>query len=528
VIFLLIWNDFEITVNQRTSHSERSVEGAEGDPINGNALLTVVYVSNWRPLERFPGNRHCDGDDAAMTLVWALFRLKRAMKLPALICGAMLIQGIAVAQTTNHSKFFPYPWTVDALSNGLRVVTVPTEHKNLIALYLVVRTGSRNEVEPGKSGFAHFFEHMMFRGSQNFTADQRDAIMKKAGAQANAYTTDDRTVYHALFSAQDLEKIVEVEADRFQRLKYSEADYKTEALAVLGEYNKNSANPINRLWEVLRQQSFTVHPYKHTTMGFIQDIEEMPNQYEYSLQFYNRYYRPEYTTILLVGDISQQRAIDLAQRYFGDWKRGEHKAEIPTEPPQKQARTASVDWPSPTLPYVVVAYHGPAYSDQKKEKAALDFLVPIAFGENSELYQRLVLKEQKAEALFVSFDDQVDPELFAVVARVKDARDLNYVRDEIIKTFGRFTEEKITQEKLDETRSHLRYSTALSWTSAEAVAGFLAPYLSLAPTPQTVDRLFSLYQQITLKDIQDAAKRFFAPENRTIVTLAPKLKEEKK
>ena len=432
------------------------------------------------------------------------------------------------AQTNSNQKFFPYPWTADSLSNGLRVITVPTEHKNLVAFHIVVRTGSRNEVESGKSGFAHFFEHMMFRGSENFSSEQRDALMKKAGAESNAYTTDDRTVYHALFSVSDLEKIVGLEADRFQRLKYSEGDYKTEARAVLGEYNKNSANPINKLWEVLRERAFTTHTYKHTTMGFLQDIEEMPNQYQYSLEFYKRYYRPEYCTVLLVGDINRERGLALVQKFFGSWERGTYKPEIPLEPPQKQARSASVDWPSPTLPYVVVAYHGPAYSDQKKDKAALDFIVPIAFGENSELYQRLVLKEQKVDMLSVSFDEQVDPELFAAVARVKDVKDLPYVRDEMIKTFDRFARELVPADKLEETRSHLRYATALSWTSAGAIAGFLAPYLGIASTPQTVDRLFALYLQITPRDILDQAKRYFAPENRTVVTLATKAKEESK
>src|SRR5688572_23865035 len=207
---------------------------------------------------------------AARLIVWT----NRAMKFWPIICGLLLMQSAFAQTTNNNSKFFPYPWTLDTLTNGLRLVTVPTEHKNLVSFYIVVRTGSRNEVEPGKSGFAHFFEHMMFRGSENFTSDQREAIMKKAGAAANAYTSDDRTVYHALFSAADLEKIMEIEADRFQRLKYSEPDYKTEALAVLGEYNKNSANPINKLYEVLRERAFTSHTYKHTTMGFLQDIQD--------------------------------------------------------------------------------------------------------------------------------------------------------------------------------------------------------------------------------------------------------------
>src|SRR5262245_14454437 len=138
------------------------------------------------------------------------------MKFGPLICGLLLMQS-AFAQTNSNSKFFPYPWTIDSLTNGMHIVTVPTEHRNLIACYIVVRTGSRNEVEPGKSGFAHFFEHMMFRGSERYSSEQRDAIMKKAGAESNAYTSDDRTVYHVLFSAGDLEKILELEADRFRR-----------------------------------------------------------------------------------------------------------------------------------------------------------------------------------------------------------------------------------------------------------------------------------------------------------------------
>lgn len=441
-----------------------------------------------------------------------------------------LMQGVFAQNATN--RFFPYPYNVDFLTNGLRIVTVPTDHKNLVALYIVVRVGSRNEVEPGKSGFAHFFEHMMFRGSENFTSDQRDAILKKAGAESNAYTSDDRTVYHELFAKEDLEEIMKLEADRFQRLKYTLPDYKTEALAVLGEYNKNSANPINKLWEVLRERAFIKHTYKHTTMGFLADIQDMPNQYEYSLEFYNRYYRPDYTTILVVGDVTRESVLGLVQKFFGSWERGSYSPEIPAEPPQKGEKTALIDWPSPTLPYVTVAYRAPAYSAEQKDKAALDFLVPIAFGENSELYQKLVLKEQKVDTLFTSFDNQIDPELFAVVARVKHEKDVTYVRQQITATFEKFAREKVTQEKLDETRSRMRYETALGWVSANAIAGYLAPFIALRGTPETIDRLFSLYSRITPADIQQAAERYFIADNRTVVSLSAKpsngSKEEKK
>ena len=427
-----------------------------------------------------------------------------------------------MARAASSDAFFPYKYQLEKFPNGLQLITVPTDHPNLAAVYIVVRVGSRNEIEPGKTGFAHFFEHMMFRGSENYTPDQRDSIMKKAGAEVNAYTSDDRTVYHELFAKENLEDVLKVEADRFQRLKYPEAAFRTEALAVLGEYNKNNANPINKLFEVLREKAFDTHTYKHTTMGFLKDIEDMPNQYQYSLEFYNRYYRPENVTILVVGDVKPDNVKALVQKYFGEWKRGNYSPPIPPEPPQKAARVAHVDWPAPTLPFVVVAYHGPAYSDSKKEKAALDFLESVAFGEDSELYQKLVLKEQKVDVLATSFDNQIDPELFAIISRVKDGKDVDYVKNEILATLKKFSDETIPAQKLADTRSRMKYGTALGWNSSAAIASYLAPYIALSGTPETVNRLFATYETITPEDVRDAARKVFAENNRTIVTLATK------
>jgi zinc protease len=417
-------------------------------------------------------------------------------------------------------KVFPYKYTIDDLPNGLRLITVPTDYPNLVSFYAVVQTGSRNEVEPGKSGYAHFFEHLMFRGSQNYTPEQRDAILKRAGAEANATTYDDKTDFYETFSKEDLDQVMRLEADRFMHLKYSPDVYKTESRAVLGEYNKNSANPFSKLYEVMRATAFKTHTYAHTTMGFIQDIEDMPNQYDYSLEFYQRYYRPEYTTIILVGDITHEQALSLTKKYFGDWKRGNYVPKIPAEPEQTEPREAKIDWPSKTLPHIAIAFRGPAFSTEKKDKAALDLLLPIAFGENSDLYQRLVLKEQKIDILAPSFDDQKDPELFSVFARVKDPKDVDYVRDQILATFKRYTTEKIPQHQLDATRSRLRYGFALSMNSSNAIARALMPFVALTRTPESIDQVFALYNQITPDDIREMAARYFVDKNRTIVMLA--------
>ena len=446
----------------------------------------------------------------------------RFLILASLVLCAPLL-GVAQQQTRNGaSKLFTYPYTIDDLPNGLRLVTVPTDYPNLVSLYVVVSAGSRNEVEAGKSGFAHFFEHMMFRGSENYTPERREEIFKRAGADNNAYTSDDRTVYHSTFSKEDLDEIMAAEADRFQRLKYTPEQFKTEAKAVKGEYDKNSANPFSKMHEVMRETAFRKHTYAHTTMGYLKDIDDMPNQYEYSRQFFNRFYRPEYSTILVVGDITRERALALTKKYWGEWKRGDYKADIPDEPDQNESRTAHIPWDAPTLPHLVVAFHAPKYSDSSKDVAALDLFQQVAFGENSDLFQQLVLKEQKVDVLEADFEHKADPELFAVYARVKDPAQVNYVRDQIIKTFERFKTELIPQDKLEATRSRTRYGFAMAMNSNDAIAGAIAPYVSLARTPETLNKLFDIYQKVTAEDIRDAAKKYFREESRTVVTLSTK------
>src|SRR5438552_9654333 len=186
-------------------------------------------------------------------------------RLPALV---FLLSSFQLFAASAPERVFPFPFTQEDLPNGLRLVTVPTDFPNMVSLYIVVQTGSRNEVEPGKSGYAHLFEHIMFRGSENYTPEQRDLILKKAGAESNASTNSDRTTYYETFSKEDLDPVMKLEADRFQRLKYPESAYKTESLAVLGEYNKDSADPTSKLDEVLHATAFTNHTYRHTTMGF--------------------------------------------------------------------------------------------------------------------------------------------------------------------------------------------------------------------------------------------------------------------
>lgn len=418
------------------------------------------------------------------------------------------------------ARIFPYQYVQEDLPNGLRLITIPTDYPNIVALYIVVQTGSRNEVEPGKTGFAHLFEHMMFRGTTKYPPARYEETLKRAGAASNANTSDDRTIYHTTFSKEDLEQILSMEADRFQNLKYTEAAFKTETLAVLGEYNKNSANPISKLYEVLQDTAFDSHTYKHTTMGFLKDIEDMPHQYQYSLQFFDRYYRPEYTTVILTGDVKPKQARALVDRYWGNWKRGSYKPDIPVEPPQQAPRANQVKWPVPTLPWVAVAFRAPAYTDATKDTAALDALAALGFSENSELYQRLVIREQKADVLWADNADHVDPYLFTVMGRVKKNEDMKYVQDQVLQTLKDFADKPVSATRLEALKSNLRYSFSLRMDNSESIAQIVSRYVALRRTPDTINRIFDQYARLTPQDIQNVARKYLIGNNRTIVTLA--------
>src|SRR5215211_3542331 len=179
----------------------------------------------------------------------------------------MFLPLLLSAAVAHAEPLLPFEAVSKTLANGLKLIVVPTGFPNLVSIQIPVQTGSRNEIEPGKSGFAHFFEHLMFRGTPATPPERYREIMSKAGARDNASTSDDYTRYYSTFAREHLERILALYADMFQHLSYSEADFKTEARAILGEYNKNSADPVRKLLEVQRDRYYQAHTYKHTTMG---------------------------------------------------------------------------------------------------------------------------------------------------------------------------------------------------------------------------------------------------------------------
>ena len=452
---------------------------------------------------------------------WILFLASIAWSLP-LILMAQQKSSVPKEPPKAKNDLLPFQATEKTLPNGLKVIIVPTGFPNIASIQIPVQTGSRNEVEPGKSGFAHFFEHMMFRGTKTYPPEKYQEILTKAGARQNAYTTDDYTNYHITFAKEDLETMLRIEADRFQNLSYPEASFKTEARAVLGEYNKNSANPINKLLEVQREHAFTAHTYKHTTMGFIRDIEDMPNQFEYSKTFFDRWYRPEYTTLIVAGDVKPAEVIPLVEKYWSGWKRGSFSVTIPQEPAPKGPVYAHVPWPDKTLPWVSIAFHGPAFSEVSKELAAVDALADLNFGQTSEVYKRLVEQEQKVDQLIPYVAPTQDPSLVTVLGRVKRMEDVLSVRDELLRAVAAATATPPSAQRLADAKSNGRYGLVRSLDNTERIASTLARFVRFNRSYQTLNNYYRMVDSLTPADLQNAAKKYFADARLVITTLSDK------
>ena len=445
-----------------------------------------------------------------------------------LVCALLLPLSLTAepaAKKTTTAKaagenILPFHATEKTLANGLKVIVVPTGFPNIVSLQIPVQTGSRNEVEPGKSGFAHFFEHVMFRGTKNYPPDKYNAIIQKAGARQNAYTSDDYTNYHLTFAKEDLAKILEIEADRFKNLSYAPEVFKTESRAVLGEYNKNSASPIRKLLEAQRNAAFTTHTYKHTTMGFIKDIEDMPNQYDYSREFFSRWYRPQNVTIIVAGDVDPAKVIPLIEKYWGDWKPGTFKADIPAEPAQAKAVYAHVPWTSQTLPWVTVGFRVPGFDEKSKEIPAIDTALDLEFGATSDLYKRLVEEEQKVDQLFFFNDPRVDPSLYTVFARTKDGKDTVAVRDAILAAFAKLRDKLEPAQRVNDAKSNARYTFVRSLDTTEAIGSTLATFVHYERSYDTVNNYYRQLASLTPQAIQNVAKKYFTDNSLVVTTLS--------
>ena len=428
-------------------------------------------------------------------------------------------KGMTHASPKAAEGVFPYKVQTTVLDNGLKVVLVPMPSHGLSSYWSIVRTGSRDEVEPGVTGFAHFFEHVMFRGTETLPGPEYDRIVNGMGADANAFTTDDFTAYHLGFATADLPTVIEIEADRFQHLKYDETQFKTESGAVYGEYRKGRTSPFEVLFESLQDTAFDVHTYKHTTIGFEADIKAMPEHYEYSKGFFQRFYRPENVVVVIAGDFDPGATLGLIKQHYGGWKKGYQAPAVQAEPEQTKQRRVDIPFEGQTLPILCVAFKGEKLVPTDRRMVAGTLIGELAFGETSPLYKKLVLDEQRLDSLFQNFDYNRDPGLWAVFALVKDPADVAAVEGEIWSAVDALRRAPPSQQQLDDIRARLKYGFLTRLSTPSGVCENVARLVALTGGIDVVDTLYTTLDTVTPQDVQDAANTWLTPARSTVAVV---------
>ncbi len=443
-------------------------------------------------------------------------RPQRLLLLCAL-CGLCVLSTVGIASAAVRPPKLQYEITT--LPNGLTLVLSEDHSTPIVHLNLAYHVGSKNEKQ-GRTGFAHLFEHLMFKGSKNVQPEAHTSMVSSVGGQSNAYTTDDETVFWETVPAQYLPMILWLEADRMATLRIDKDTFTNERDVVKEERRMRVDNqPFGRLNEIIYDQAFSVHPYKHATIGSMADLEAA--SVDDVRDFYQTYYVPSNATMVLVGDFDATQAVQLVNQYLGRVPKASRDVprDIPKEPPQTQEKRVTLQEPWP-LPAVVVAYH--ITYDGNPDSYPLHIAAKVlSDGQSSRIYKKLVYETRLAVAAFGQANLIEDPNLFYAVAIVQPGNKTEDVANALIAEMERLKTEPITDRELQRTKNQFARDYILQRESNQSKAGVLSHAVVIHRDIKTADGEFDIFQNMTVADVQRVARTYFKPENRLVLTLMP-------
>src|SRR5436190_177216 len=440
----------------------------------------------------------------------------RRLSAVAVAAGAC---AVAVATLTAAVRPPKLQYDISTLPNGLTVVLEEDHSVPIVHVNLTYHVGSKNE-RPGRTGFAHLFEHLMFKGSKNVEPEAHTSLIASIGGQANAFTTEDETTFWETFPSQYLPLALWLEGDRMATLRINRETFVSEREVVKEERRLRVDNqPYGRLNEVIYDQVFTTHPYKHVPIGSMVDLDAAT--VEDVRDFYQTFYTPENATLTIVGDIESTQAMQLVTQYLGRVPKAAKPVprDIPKEPPQTAERRLTLKEPWP-LPAVVVAYH--ITYDGNPDSYPLHIAGKVlSDGESSRIYKKLVYERQLAVAAFGGPNLIEDPNLFYAVAIVQPGRTPEQVINALVAEFDRLKSETISERELQRTKNQFARDYILNRESDQDKARVLSHAVVIHHDIRTADGEFDIFQSLTAADVQRVAKTYFTPQNRTVLTLLP-------
>ena len=434
-----------------------------------------------------------------------------------LACG-LLAPSLAPLQAAVRPPKLQYQMTT--LPNGMRVILSEDHSTPIVHVSVWYHVGSKNE-RPGRTGFAHLFEHMMFKGSRNVEPEAHTSIIASVGGRSNAYTTEDETVFWQTLPAHYLPLALWMEADRMATLRIDEAAFRREREVVKEERRMRVENqPYGRLSEIIYDHAFTTHPYKHPTIGSMADLEAA--SIEDVREFHRTYYVPENATVTIVGDFDSAQALQFVTQYFGRVPKAARPVprDIPKEPPQTKERRAVVEeaWP---LPAVVVAYH--VTYDGHPDAYPLHITAKImSDGQSARIPRELVYNKRIALTAFGSGNITADPNLFYAVAIVQPGKTPQEAEEALIAEFEKLKREPVSAAELQRSKNQFARDYIVSRESNQEKAVHLAHAAVIHNDITTADGEFDIFMNVSTADVQRVAKTYFNETNRVVLHILPK------
>jgi zinc protease len=425
---------------------------------------------------------------------------------------------VAKAAIGQQEPVKPVEFQQETLENGLRVIYAPLHQAPVVHVRVLYHVGSRDE-RPDHQGFAHMFEHMMFRGSAHVRPDQHMKLIDDVGGISNAFTSFDETVYHDTVPASALEMALYLEADRMSSFKVTEDIYKIERRVVAEEWRIRQNKPYGNLYDDFLKNAFVSHSYRWTPIGNMDDLRRAPVS---DLQeFFNTYYLPNNAVLVVSGDIDVDAARAMVKKYFGWVPRGPDAPRIaPAEPEQTQARQATVNYRVP-LAAVVVGYHLPPY--RSDDQYALSILATILGDGRASRLDRLLVNNDNPQCVNVSAEYMPleDGGIFGVNGIVMHGKDPDGVQKVLEQAVVDVLAKGVSEDELNKAKTQSRISEIKSHETATSLATELGDEALYADDPGRVNRNLAKLDAITAADVQAVAKKYLTPEKSTVLRVNP-------
>lgn len=403
---------------------------------------------------------------------------------------------------------------------GLHVILHQDQSTPIVAVTILYHVGSKNEV-PGRTGFAHFFEHLMFEGSANIGRGEYDKITLSAGGTLNANTSQDRTFYYELFPSNQLELGLWLESERLLHLRIDSIGVETQRAVVKEERKQSYDNrPYGSIIEKTMSNAYKVHPYRWTPIGYPEDINRATLQ-EF-MDFHSTYYVPNNATLSIAGDIDIEATKILVEKYFADIPRGTKPIVRPNiVEPEKTAEVRDTVFDNIQLPAVIMSYHMPAQGTD--DAYALSMLTTLlSDGESSRLSKSIVDKQQKALQVMAFPFALEDPGLFLIFGLVNMGVTLEDLEASIEKEIDKVKTESIPETEFKKLQNKIENDFVTGNSTMAGIAENLANYHVYYGNANLINTEIERYMKVTPEDLKRVANKYLRKENRVVLYYLPK------